>query len=854
MRQKPGPLTQMLSELVNRLRNRPDSEHEQAIVRIVIVGLLFVFFLAHDAEGPEAEFVLDPGALVAGGYLALSVIYVLLILLRPAAAPVRRLIAMVTDFATISALMYLGGEAAAPFYPIYLWISLGNGFRYGLPYLAASVIVSVCGFSVVVLTTDFWRDEWPLAVGLLVALIVLPGYCATLIKKLTEAKAQAEEASKAKSRFLATMSHELRTPLNAIIGTSDLLWGTRLDRDQRDMIHTVKTSGGALLSLIDDILDLSRIEASKVSVVFDDFDLHAVVADLVGAMRVQANRKGLRLDAHVGADVPFRLHGDWDHLRQILTNLLANAIKFTDSGSVRLDVRKAATAAPGRVGLRFEVADTGIGIPPDGCERIFDRFTQADEAVNRRYGGAGLGLAISRSLAALLGGEMGVSSEVGVGSTFWVEMPVVERDYKGESASPVLPERVHVLCRDQTWLGAVTRHLQALKVDAVGASSPEETRASIAREAAEARVHHIVLVDAGDADWDLTAVSQTLNGIEPHCGFAFIAISDRERGAVANGIHVSTLPISFETDELVNALHAACAFCQDHLEGPEARKDRKEVSVRQGLKVLVAEDNAVNQKVTCKILEASGHLPMVVSTGEEALDVLEEEEFHILLVDVNMPGISGIDLIKLYRMGRLGEAPVPIIALSADATPETRAACMEAGADGYLTKPVEAKKLLGKIDELVGEIDVPAGAPTPASGEATVAQISDHPRYKVDAQPVIDWPVIRQLIEYGAGDEFVMEIFRDFVTDTEDLLRSIEAAVTDRDVAAFRNRVHAMRSSSGNMGAAVLSRLCAEALASDRDELAANIGHYSKRLRNAFDDFRHEFPSNTDSLHRMMTL
>jgi len=232
---------------------------------------------------------------------------------------------------------------------------------------------------------------------------------------------------------------------------------------------------------------------------------------------------------------------------------------------------------------------------------------------------------------------------------------------------------------------------------------------------------------------------------------------------------------------------------------------------------------------------------------------LEYEAFDLLMFDVNMPGKSGIEVIKFYRMASLGEPHVPIIALSADATPETRAACIEAGADEYLTKPVEARKLLEAVDRLVTAEETVLGRSVEDEEEGTVTRISDHPRYKVDAQPVIDWPVIRQLIQYGAGDDFVMEIYRDFVADTKQLFDSMEEAVTDIDVGAFRNRVHALRSSSGNMGAAVVARLCGEVLGTDQADLEQNSQYYCSRLQDAFNDFCHEFPRNTDSLRRFIT-
>ncbi len=834
-----GWLPRQARHFVDRFRGRPDSEHEQALIRVTIVGLLLGYSQLVADGGTAGGDGFTLGLLVYIAYFGVSVLLLIAIALRPGQSRLRRLVGMLGDFAVLSLFLHDGGELAVPAFPVYLWVAFGNGFRYGVRYLAASVALSVAGFMAVVATTPFWQEHQGVTVGLFGALVLLPAYAASLIRKLTEAKAQAEAANRAKSRFLATMSHELRTPLNAIIGISDILHRSHLDTAQRDMVRTIRASGTALKALIEDVLDFSKIEANRVEVVHSDFDLHRVIDDLVTMLGKSATGRGLFLGVRVSAACPWALRGDPQHLRQILTNLLANAVKFTSEGHVLLTVENgtaagldvaAETGAP-RAGLRFCVVDTGIGIRPEDKERIFERFTQGDEAVNRRYGGAGLGLAICRHLAALMGGTVDVDSAPGKGSTFTVMLPFDERDEDEHTPVP----RAVLISSDRALATAITSILAA---DGTRLSVTESAVAAAgllagpepASDTSETTVIIDARTDPAALDGTLSTLCRFSDGGTTPAYPVILVVAAGAAGGARPGVEVH-LEAPVDPVSLRRALHAIRTIGGDGdavAEIPAAGSEGK-----RPLRVLVVEDNPVNRKVTARILEHGGHTPVLRASGEEALDYFDAATdgtgCDVLIVDVNMPGMSGIELIKLRRMSELGGPVLPILALSADATPETRQACLDAGADLYLTKPAGARDLLTAIDTAWSSRQPAA---VPATDETRrVTRLSSHPRFRGDAVAAIDWAVIASLRAVAADDEFVVDILHDFLADTEALIGEIAIAVDHRDAQAFREKLHALRGTSGNVGAYGLRRAADEIRGLNPQELALNGAEYVRRFR-----------------------
>lgn len=828
-----GPATGARPVLA-RLRafcRRLDREPEMALNRLVISALVLGYLLGSvwlDVSGARAT-LLDV-TLIFGVYCAISVALFAQLFLWPVASLRRRGLALLADVGMLTFGLHAGGEATAIFFPLYLWIIFGNGFRFGRAYLHTGAGLAVAGFGLVCATSPYWQANPHLGWGLLLALVVLPLYAGKLIGDLSHAKRVAEEASQAKSLFLASISHELRTPLNAIVGMGELMRHSQLDDEQKDMLGTMRRSADILLSLIDDLLSFSRLEAGRIEVESTAFDLDLLLREVRGILAAQARSKGVRLGLNLAGDTPSHLQGDARHLQEILLNLTANAVKFTGSGAIVVAVLPVETT-PGRTCLRFEVRDTGPGIAPEAHERIFERFTQSDPSILNRYGGTGLGLAIVKGLVERLGGRIGVDSRLGHGSTFWFELTFETLD------RPETP-RTHVptilLCRPGASNGALIDVLARQNVAAAVTGTVEEALGHLHELGAR---RALLLIDDDRLGEDPVALAARLHEGAARCELTQILVAAPTKAVQASrGTTPFTMVLSTPVEEagLRRALRTVCCDEPDLAETAPAATGPAE----RPLSILVAEDNRTNQRVIAKMLERDGHHVMMVENGDDALDALAVHQFDVVLMDINMPQLDGIEATKLYRFATLNAPRIPIVALTADATEETRRRCIEAGMEACLSKPVKPDLLARIIAEVTsGAVE---GA-EPTTPDLRITPIASHPKFRANLPPSLDATKLEELEALG-GDGFMIAVARDFVKDGTEGLEALRVAVRNGDVQRFREEAHALRSASANVGAIrlydrllSLRQIGAEELARDGAVLLATLRADFDQVRAALD-------------------
>jgi two-component system sensor histidine kinase RpfC len=479
---------------IDHLSSENRSELEQAAIRVAIVGIVLVYLsLASSRDG-----IIDLGERqvlwVAVGTFVFSLLLMARIVTANQSSVLRRFVGMLADNGVTTYCLIQMDETGAVIIGVYLFVTFGNGFRYGRFYLHASQVMALAGFGLVVVVSEYWRSHVSLSSGVLIAIIVLPFYVGVLTKRITEAKRRADEANQAKGRFLANVSHEMRTPLNGVIAMADVLRETTLTDNQREIVETMTTSAQLLLAQIEDVLDMARIEAGRIRIQNRPFNLNAIISSTVKVVSPQAHYKGLDLSVEASTDSLDWFIGDSHHLRQVLLNLLSNAVKFTERGKVIVVARKCCDVE-GRSRIRIEVRDTGIGIPECKLTEIFEPFAQADDSITRVYGGTGLGTTIAKNLVTQMGGTIGVESQQGSGSTFWFELPFAPCECPHVEETSELT--ANVLSRELTQ-NAV--HARAGKVKGARVLVAEDNRTNqrVAQLILESGGHFVLTVNNGE--------------------------------------------------------------------------------------------------------------------------------------------------------------------------------------------------------------------------------------------------------------------------------------------------------------------------------------------------------------------
>jgi two-component system sensor histidine kinase RpfC len=545
-------------------------ELEQTVMRFVLVLLGCAYAVAIvEMDLVELDYT-SPIFIVGYLYVLISLMIILYVYKNPYRGDWRHILHMTLDITVISLVMHSFGKYGVPFFAEYLWLTVGNGFRYGYKVTILCALLTFIAFILVVVSTQFWLEQPLLVVTCLILLSVIPLYVAVMLKRLQDEKQRAEIANNEKSRFIANISHEIRTPLNAVAGFSEMLSDTHDKAYMNRLIKGIQSSARSLTTLVDGVLEFSKIEAGHLEVENRPYDVKDLLDNIKSVFLLQAEKKGIQFYCAIDASVPTVILGDVNRLRQILLNLVGNAIKFTDSGYIKLLVTKQTDQCQGSI-IRFEVQDSGIGIKEDIQPYIFDRFRQADDSAQRAHGGTGLGTAIAKHLVELMGGQIGLVSEYGHGSTFWFTIPC-----------QVVP------------------------------------------------------------DFDLSATAD-------------------QGQAVAGQL----------------------------------------LSDSNKIRVLVAEDNEMNRQVFRGMLMKLGISAIFAESGPAALGKLLQDRFDLVMLDIQMPGMSGFDVITHYNEDTDVSERVPIVVVTGDATTDIKAQCKQLGVSRFLTKPVELNELRRVISELV---------------------------------------------------------------------------------------------------------------------------------------------------------
>lgn len=806
-------------------------EAEQIAVRFLFACLIVLYtsLVVHSSDFQVGDWSVSLSQAISIGYMFTVLCCSVGIFFFRSYRIVSRVSMILVDLTFLSIAMALVPQNAIPLCFVYLWVIFGNGFRYGNRYLFAATGISLVGFGGALVFSDFWAEHRPFGIGILFSIVLLSSYVSLFIRRLNTAKykleqavIKADEANAAKSNFLANMSHELRTPLNGVITVSDLLLETPLSKVQQEYANTIHSSASTLLGLINDVLDFSKIESGRVTLDHICFDLYACINDVLNIIRPLAEHKGLSLHNNISNNTPRFIYGDPMRLKQVLINLTNNAVKFTERGHISLHTYPTELGEE-HVHLSFEVIDTGIGISEDAQDRVFERFMQEDETITRRYGGTGLGISIAQQLVELMGGVIGVSSTIGKGSRFWFEIDASvasSQDFEYMTADVLIvsnnEKRIH------TWKKLLTSWEMNYVI-----RKDFQSALDMLQKWEEGDKKRTILLDEDTLKMAPVRAAQMIKDIGISKTSLFLSTMNPMPGKNPD-IQMyfdALLDIPIDSRQLYHTLMGETTLpeYQDGVISLSSHIERKSEEVTTcSLNILVAEDQATNQFVFRRILEMDGHNITVVDNGQEALDILGIEQFDLTLIDLHMPEVSGLEVIKMFRY-MSPDSDMPFVMITANTTKEVLDEC-RSHADLVLIKPVVKRHLLDMVHKVV-------------SSKTSIFDSNSDAEKQFRDVPLLDEESLNDMLGDSGNIEFLTELFHLFSADSKALITKIKSTIYNKkELPLAKDYSHALKGIANNIAArrlAAHAKYCEYMILTDSD-IAENAEQVVIHLEQCF--------------------